>query len=295
MLLTIACYDAFGRGYEFIPQNVVEAQNTLKCYRLHALDHNPPGSYTDDCQMSIGVAELLLSEEDWTPLNIANSFVRCFKRDPRASYSKGFLSVLQKVKDGKELLSTLKPHSERNGAAMRSCPMGYEPDIDRLLEMAEVQAKITHDTEGGVTSSQAVALAAHYALYQLGPMSEVGAFVRTHIKGPWEEKWKGRVPCHGVKTVQAVFHVLRNAKTMSEVLKQSIAFGGDTDSTAAIAGGCAGASQQYENDLPEFLLRDLENGKYGRDYILKLDFALWKEYGVGKPEQDLLPMEQELK
>lgn len=284
MLTIIALSDAYGAGYEFVPQNVVEAQNKLDRYRLHALDHNPPGSVTDDSQMSTALAEAMLSCVEWTPINVADSFVCCFKRDPRLSYSKGFLSVLQASKDGADLISKLKPHSERNGAAMRSCPIGYEPDVDRIMEMAEVQAKVTHDTEGGVTSSQAVALAAHYALYQLGPMGEVGAFVRSHVKGPWEEPWQGRVPCHGVKTVQAVFHVLRNTKTMSEVLKQSIAFGGDTDSTAAIAGGCAGPSQQYENDLPEFLLRDLENGEYGRDYLLKLDFALWKKYGVGKPE-----------
>ena len=284
MLLTIAYSDAIGCGFEFIPQNVVEAHNNMERYRLHALDHHPPGSFSDDTQMSVAVAECMLGDVEWTPLDIAHSFVRCFKRDPRLAYSKGFLSVLQASKDGAQLIAKLKPGSERNGAAMRSCPMGYEPDIDRVLEMAEVQAKVTHDTEGGVTSSQAVALAAHYALYQLGPMNEVGAFVCSHVKGPWEEPWKGRVPCHGVKTVQAVFHVLRNAKTMSEVLKSSIAFGGDTDSTAAIAGGCAGASKQYEDDLPEFLLRDLENGEYGRDYLLKLDFALWKKYKVGKPE-----------
>lgn len=285
IILSLAIGDAIGAGYEFVPQTVVESQNKLTAYRLHALDHNPPGYTTDDTQMSLAIAEAMLDNVEWTPLNIANYFVAAFKRDPRMAYSKGFLGLLMKVTDGKELLDAIKPHSERNGAAMRSCPLGYEPDIDALLHMSEIQAKVTHDTVGGVSSSQAVALATHFGLYgHLEDYKDVGELVCEYVRGPWKEKWSGRVPCHGVKTAQAVFHVLRNSSTLSEVLTNAIALGGDTDSTASVAMGCAASSGQYENDMPQFLWNDLEKGKYGREYFVELDFRLWNKYGVGKPD-----------
>ncbi|BAY79371.1 ADP-ribosylation/crystallin J1 (plasmid) [Nostoc linckia NIES-25] len=42
-----------------------------------------PGNYTDDTQMSIAIAEVIVAQAPWTAEVLAQSFVTAFKRDPR--------------------------------------------------------------------------------------------------------------------------------------------------------------------------------------------------------------------
>ena len=54
-----------------------------------------------------------------------------------------------------------------------------------------------------------------------------------------------------------------------EILKEAVLLGGDTDSTASIALGINAIKYGLE-DLPEFLMQDLTNHKYGREYLIEL-------------------------
>ena len=177
MLQEIAIADAYGAGFEFAAPEVIATHNNLNDYVPHQL-YGMLGNYTDDTQMSLALSELLISNSDWTALNIANQFVRCFKRDPRQGYSKGFYSLLTQVEDGKQLLDSIRAISTRNGAAMRSVPLGALADKQQLLAYAKQQAIITHNTAIGIASSRAVALSAHFGLYQLGDVSQLPAFLQ---------------------------------------------------------------------------------------------------------------------
>jgi ADP-ribosyl-[dinitrogen reductase] hydrolase len=61
---------------------------------------------------------------------------------------------------------------------------------------------------------------------------------------------------------------------LSEILRESVAFGGDVDTVAAIALAAASCSSEIEADLPEVLISGLENEAYGRDYLIELDRQL---------------------
>lgn len=61
---------------------------------------------------------------------------------------------------------------------------------------------------------------------------------------------------------------------MSALLRECVAFGGDVDTVAAIALGAASNSAEIIHDLPQHLIDTLENGPYGRDYIVELDRKL---------------------
>jgi hypothetical protein len=52
------------------------------------------------------------------------------------------------------------------------------------------------------------------------------------------------------------------------------AFTGDVDAVAAIALAAASCCPDYAHDLPAALVGGLENGPYGRDYIIDLDRKL---------------------
>ena len=61
---------------------------------------------------------------------------------------------------------------------------------------------------------------------------------------------------------------------MSDILKKCIDFTGDVDTVAAIALGAASCSKDIVQDLPDGLVLNLENGTYGRDFLVGLDKKL---------------------
>lgn len=280
MMLRIAQGDAYCAATEYIKfprdKRVYEEALKFKKYLRHPTHLTlRPGTYTDDTQMSIAVAEVLLNGNHVNTQDYANAFVECFKRDEREGYARGFQKFLESVSSGEEFLEKIRPDSDKNGAAMRSVPIGILEDIDDVWDVAEVQAKVTHNTLGGMLSSIAVALMAHYAMYVEDPLEE--KYIMPWLKSiipEFTDQYKGnpgRVKGLGVglKTANAVLYLITSQKNLLGILKETIINGGDTDSVAAIAMGIASARMDGK-ELPSFLEDNLENGKYGRDYLKKL-------------------------
>lgn len=71
--------------------------------------------------------------------------------------------------------------------------------------------------------------------------------------------------------MRAALTAIDGARSLSEILRRSVAFPGDVDSVATIACACASSSPAVHRDLPEALWTGLENEVYGRDYIADLD------------------------
>ena len=90
MLVELAVGDAYGAGFEYASDALVRDRNDLSWYVQHPRHGIRPGAYTDDTQMSIAVAEAILSGERWTPALLARHFVTAFKRDRREGYARGF-------------------------------------------------------------------------------------------------------------------------------------------------------------------------------------------------------------
>src|SRR5687768_15127870 len=122
MLIEIAIGDAYGAGFEYGDPRAVRDDNDLTHYVKHPRHRLRPGCYTDDTQMSIAVAEMIVSGEAWTPVNLASRFVEAFKRDPREGYAQRFYGFLREVRDGEEFVRKIRPDSDKSGAAMRAAP-----------------------------------------------------------------------------------------------------------------------------------------------------------------------------
>lgn len=274
MLVELAIGDAYGAGFEYASADVINGRNDLRQYVPHPKHDIRPGCYTDDTQMSIAVAEALLSRERWTPQLLAAHFVSAFKRDPRLGYAGRFYDLLQSVRDGDQLLARIVGDSERSGAAMRAAPLGVLPDPMQVTQHCRVQAAVTHDTPDGINAALAAALLAHYCIYRIGPKGAIGAFLETHVPGAWAVPWIGRVGSKGWMSVRAAITALVESASMSELLQRCIAFGGDVDTVAAIAMAAGSCSAEIDQDLPENLYLDLENGAYGRAFLLDLDRRL---------------------
>lgn len=125
------------------------------------------GTYTDDTQMMIALAESLLACGGVNPDHLGRAFVAAF--DPRRGYGSGTTEVLQLIRSG------AAPHtaaralfggqgSQGNGAAMRIAPVAvrYAAYTGELVNAARAAAHVTHAHAVAVDAAvaQAVAIAA---------------------------------------------------------------------------------------------------------------------------------------
>lgn len=281
MLFEIALFDAYGAGFEYVDPKIVKAHNHCRCYLRHPKWKGPPGKYTDDTQMGIALAELMLLKDPmtWTHYDVARAFVQVFKRDPRPGYSGNFYKLLQEMTTGWDFLRTVRPFSDKSGGAMRAPVVGLLPDIKQVAQVARFQASLTHCTPIGMDAAVAAALMTHYFYYRLGPKKDLPWFLDT--KGlciGFAKAWDGKVGSRGDGHVLAALTALVEHDTMEDILKACVAFTGDVDTVAAIAGGAACFSDEVSQTLPAGLVDNLEDGRFGRDFLTSLDERLMDKF-----------------
>lgn len=272
MLLELAVGDAYGAGFEYADQEIIDQYNDLSRYIQNPRHPLVPGCYTDDTQMSIAIAETIVSQKPWTPEVLAEAFVTAFKRDQREGYAGRFYQFLLEIQDANEFLEKITWTSDKSGAAMRAGPIGVFPTVEKVREAATIQAAITHNTPDGINAAIAAALMSHYFIYKLGEKSNLGKFLETHVAGyQWGEPWQEKVGSKGWMSVKAAITAVMRNHSMSELLKDCIAFSGDVDTVATIALAAGSCSEEIAQDLPDHLIAGLENKTYGRDYLIELD------------------------
>lgn len=269
MIIHGAIGDTYGAAFEFAERSFIKKENTLTKYLT--------GKYTDDTQMAIGVAELILENQEWTSLNIANKFVEVFQRDFRKGYAGRFSQLMTDVLDGQELLDRIIPKSERNGAAMRAYPIGIFADEKEVLAKAKTQGEVTHQTKKAIDAAEAIALMSHYFIYQKGNKNQLLEYLADVQGRVWKPNWYGEVRIDGEETVEAVLYVFEKTNTLKDALQKSIHLGGDTDTVASLALAIGSLTEEFENDLPKWMYDDLENVKFGKDYMMSLDTQLKKK------------------
>ncbi|MEH2461904.1 MAG: ADP-ribosylglycohydrolase family protein [Nostoc sp.] len=218
--------------------------NDLSLYVEYPRFRLIPGSYTDDTQMSIAVAEVIVAQAAWTPEVLADSFVRAFKRDRREGYARNFYHFLVEIPNGQEFLTKIRPDSNKSGAAMRAAPIGIYPTPEKVIEAATIQAAITHNTPDGINAAVAAALMSHYFIYQLGAKRKLGEFLKGYVSGEWSKPWEAKVKSKGWMSDRAAITAVMRNDSMSELLQDCIAFTGDVDTVAAIALAASSCSEE---------------------------------------------------
>jgi ADP-ribosyl-[dinitrogen reductase] hydrolase len=278
MLLRIAQGDAYGAGFEYGDAEHVRTNNTVTRFVKNTKHALIPSHYTDDLQMSLANAEVLIAGIEITAAALAESYVRCFHRDQRQGYAAGFYALLCQVTSGANLLERLgAAASDKSGGAMRASVFGIYPDIADVKRLTALQAAITHNTVDGINAAVVSALMAHYFLYDLGPKRELGKFLEGQVMGAhcnWNTPWREPVGSKGWQSVHAAVTAVIEHDSLAAILKACVAYTGDVDTVAAVALGAASASREVADDLPAFLFDDLENGVFGRDYLVRADRRL---------------------
>ena len=273
MLLEMAQGDAYGLSFEYAKADFVAANNVVTHYVTH--HHFPiiPGRYSDDTQRAIANAEVIL-DDLISREELAQAYVDVFKRDQRDGYARGYYGFLCSVADGAEFLAKISPFSDKSGGAMGALPFGIYPNIEDVIAHSTLQASITHNTTDGINAGVAASLMSHYFLYDLGAKAHLGEFVEAHVPGSWAQPWQGAVGEKGWMSVRAALTAIIQGGDMTDILRRSVGFTGDVDTVAALALGAAAHSKEVEQNQPAFLERDLENGPFGRDFLVALNDQL---------------------
>lgn len=271
MILEAAIGDAYGAGFEFQELDYIQKFNDLSKYCAHGLYKEIYKRYTDDTQMAQAIAELLLEEQEWNEIKVANKFVEVFQRDKRRGYSDRVYNALDASKNGTDLIRIIDNGSNGNGSAMRAYPIGLIKDIPQLLAFCEIQAKVSHNTHEGICCAKRIALAVHFYRYDLDKETTLIEFLNETLKENEIYKITSPIDMHGYPTTQAIIRIVSEATSMQDCLKYSIDYGGDTDTVAALCMAILSQKNNCSKTLPQFLYNELENGDYGKDYLIKID------------------------
>lgn len=292
LFLAIAIADAYGIGFEFVDQNIVDRDNDLSCFRKGKYDDIIVGQYTDDTQMSLALYWHIVNSmyaDLVTPTEIAQAFVSTYQNDPRKGYSRRMQALLESVKDGAGLIRLIDEfersdgyRSDSNGACMRAIPCGVFREVQSVIDFTYVQSGTTHG-DTGVDAAQVVAIAAHH-LHWGGDVTGVYDYIVQNFTslplgyGGGRVAGKGRL---GWKTACAALQALVTTRSYSECLHKAVSYGGDTDSVAAIACGLAALDKSRIMDIPTHLIEGFKNADpIGYMLVMEAD-SVYNQYDRG--------------
>lgn len=292
-LLGHAIGDGLGAPYEGLFDDVI-----FRMGPADAIVREPPEAvlhYTDDTQMTIGVAETLVACGTIDESVLCSAFASNY--DPARGYGQGARRVVEAIRSGEDWRSlslTLFPGgSLGNGAAMRAAPIGllFCNDLERVAEQAERSALPTHTHPIGIDGATLMAVAVALAL-RPGKFDRK-AFYRELIRYAKTEEFQWQISvAQRLKRTESVagfgnsLEAHRSVMTAIAIfaaspddyiaaVSRAIGQGNDTDTLAAMAGALCGARLGSEG-IPTPLIDKLENGHKGRMHLETLAGALFE-------------------
>lgn len=266
--------DALGMPYEGAGRGAIPPVLEMVDARLGR------GTYTDDTQMMIALAESLLRCDVVDPGDVARAFRSHY--EPERGYGAGTTRVFALWEQGDSVEEAARrvfegQGSVGNGAAMRVAPVAvrFVDDEVTLASQASRSARVTHAHPVGIDGAVVQAAAVAAALRDEDPLAAAIAAARTRelrdplldlcdsaaISGPATASAAGSVPL-AVAAAGA-------ARTFEEAVTRAIRTGGDTDTTGAMAGAIAGA-RFGASGIPWRWVDALEDGEHGRRHVALL-------------------------
>lgn len=292
-LLGVAVADALGGRFEAQDPEHVQARFP----DVQALLDDPKDElwYTDDAQMTIGVAECLADHGRIIEEPLCRAFVANYV--PSRGYGRGARVVLDAMEEGRDYQAVAERYfpggSFGNGAAMRVAPVGllFRDDHAALWEQTRLSALPTHRHPLGIEGAQLLALAVAWATAEddwdrkafLNRLIDAATLpeYRTKLQqalvitSPDElaALGNGIAAIDSVPTAIAAFALTPDS--YAETVFHAIRLGGDTDTIAAMAGALAGARLGVHG-IPSRWLDLLEESPKGKSYLFQLAERLYQ-------------------
>ena len=247
------------------------------------------GTYTDDTQMMIALAESLIARGSVDGVHLARAFVDAFEVE--RGYGGGTRRVLELWRLGVGVDAAAAQvfngqGSRGNGAAMRIAPVAvcFRDDHERLCVEAAASARVTHAHPVGVDGAVVQAAAIGAALRGEDILSVARATAQTaqlrrtleEVEGllavdpaPGRVHPRVRSSADAAESVAAALYSALAHDRFETALQFAVGLGGDTDTVAAMAGAVVGARDGYHT-IPIRWLAALEEGERGHSYVRTL-------------------------
>ena len=250
--------DALGMPLEFGPPSAENALvRELQAGRL------PAGSFTDDTEMAIALAESLLFQKPLDTNDLIQRFVAWFHTNPpdigiQTSRILGWLAAGHPFEDVLARTKLEMPDSAGNGSLMRCWPVALAWLKGRSERIADtrLQSQITHPHPDCQTACVFVNLMivdliqgvpkqeAFQAALQSVELSD--NFRQMIEKAPRQQRKDLQNTGWVRHTLESAIWGLMNTTSFSEAVVQVANLGQDADTAASVAGALAGAAQgQY--------------------------------------------------
>jgi ADP-ribosylglycohydrolase len=244
--------------------------------------------------MSLANAEFMIASNkslsnaiQWD--DVTQFWMDAFHRDQRQGYSGMFYLFLLGHHEKAEFLKDILNDSDKSGGAMRAGVFGFSANADQVVTWSKRQASYTHDSVIGRNSAAAAALMVWH-FRNGGTKAGLMPFLKKHVADfgddiQWDDivPWSGKVRAQGYMHVAAAITAILESNSYSDVLRKCCEFTGDTDTVAAIAMAAASQCQEINPEIPDVLFEALENGQYGRDYLIQVSQELEKQYALPRP------------
>lgn len=262
VLLATAAGDALGAGYEFAHLSADTAIGMTGGGSLNWA----PGEWTDDTAMAIAIAEVAATGTDighGAGLDgVAAQFVRWFESNP-AGIGKQTRAVLSQRPGSADAMTAraqaITGRKGGNGSLMRTAPvaLAYLDNPEQCIDAAARIASLTHDDERAVQACQLWTYAIRHAVLH-GTFDGVRGYLSiapadvAEFWGPLLDQAEHGSPedfanngwvVHALQTAWWAITTTDagDARHLQLALEAAVRAGGDTDTTAAIAGGLLGA------------------------------------------------------
>lgn len=235
MLIGAICGDIIGSWYEFCSTKRIDFELFTDQSR-----------FTDDTVCSIAIADALMNGNDF----VGKLKYWC-RKYPKAGYGGNFNWWFRQ--------DAPQPYNSwGNGSAMRVSAVGaFAKSTDETLVFAEQSAAVSHNHPEGVKGAQATALAINLALRGCSK-EEIKSKIETLFDYDLNRKYADIQPrytfdvsCQG-SVPEAIIAFLESSDYESAI-RMAVAYGGDADTQAAIAGGIAAA---YYGVIPDYILKE---------------------------------------
>jgi ADP-ribosyl-[dinitrogen reductase] hydrolase len=249
--------DALGMPLEFgPPQPPHELVREMGSGRL------PPGSFTDDTEMALAVAECLLGNGDQgrlDPEDLAERFVDWLRRGPPdvGLHTRNVLSQVAGGRGWQEAVSEVQrrePDSAGNGSVMRCWPVALARahDLPALLHDSRLQSRVTHPHEDCQAGSAFVNACIYHLLRGsdtraaiMLSLDAVGIYAALREVIESAERRQRSDLCNSGwvrHTLESAVWGLLTTTSFEEAVVQVANLGSDADTAASVAGALAGAA-----------------------------------------------------
>lgn len=225
----------------------------------------PAGSFTDDTELALALAESLLRASPLDPQDLAQRFVDWYHAEPadigiHTSHVLGLVSRGMPWNRASRQVQAAHPISASNGSVMRCWPVAirYWNSPDLLRSESRLQSRVTHRHADCVKACEFVNLLIS-ELVSCEPAIPPGECLRRGIATTLACVKPGKVLFNAIRTakekpredlpnsgfvrdtLQSTIWSLLNTDSFEEALVHAVNLGGDADTTGAVTGAVAGA------------------------------------------------------